>query len=108
MRIRIEFSTTEKVAIMNACDEHEDEYSVKSEGNFGKAEYNAEQNFLDFDFKENFIVATANLLGTFVNMAKTLVNTWKIFESSWLKDNKVVRVKKEEESTPEADESQEA
>ena len=108
MKIRIEFTTTEKVAIMNACDVHDNDYTVKSEGNFGKAEYNAEENLLQFDFKENFTIATANLIGTCVNMIKSLINTCKIFESSWLTDIKTERPDKKEEGKSEADESQEA
>lgn len=104
MKIRIDFSTTEKIAIMNACDIHDDN-TVKSEGNFGKGEYNAEENFIELDLKENFIIATANLIGTCVNMLKSLFNTCKIYESSWLKDIKTESNKKESEDCYDKDEN---
>ena len=107
MKIRIEFTAEEKRSIMNACDIHDD-YSAKSEGNFGKAEYNAEEKFLQFDLNENFTIAVANLIATAANMLKSLINTFRIFESSWLTDIKTERPDKKEESKSEADESQNA
>ena len=108
MKIRIDFTTTEKVAIMNACDIHGNDDTAKSEGNFGKGEYNAEENFIEVDFKENFIIATANLIGTCVNILKSLFNTCKIYESSWLTDIKTEHLGDKEESKNEADESRNA
>lgn len=102
MKVRIEFTTNEKVAI-NACDIHENDYSVKSEGNFGTAEYNREENFFEFNLKETFIAATANLIASFANMVKGFVSTANIFEASWLSDIKTKRLdNKDQDETDES------
>ena len=96
MKIRIEFTAEEKRSIMNACDIHDD-YSAKSEGNFGKAEYNCEDNCIQVDLNENFTIAVANLIATAANMIKSFINTCSIFEAAWLKDIKSEKIDKADE-----------
>ena len=109
MKIRIDFTTTEKAAIMNSCECTSDESAI-SKGSFGELKYNSKENFLEFNLKETFIIAICNLYGTYVNMIKGFINTFKIFESGWLTDSvtEFPNRPKEEESKTEADESQNA
>ena len=106
MKIRVEFTTTEKVAMMNACNVASDNTAI-TKGSFGKASYNAKENFLEVDLKEAFMI---DLIETYINLVKSFVNTLKIFKSAWFTDlvTEFPDKPKKEESKNEADESQNA
>ena len=89
MKIRIEYSSIEKSAIINAvdCNFTKDE-SVISKGSFGEAEYNSKENYIELNLKETFTVGVAALMGSWVNMIKGFINTCNIFKTSWLDDIK--------------------
>lgn len=66
--------------------------------------YDDEKNIIDINFVEEFILGVANLTGTIVNITKSIINTFNIFESAWLK-NISVEYPNREESKDKADES---
>lgn len=105
MRIIISFKEDEKVAIMNATETTTESTVIK--GRFGEMSFDDNTNIIDIRFVEDFVLGIANLIGTIVGMTKSIINTFNIFESAWLKDVVVEHPDKQEESN-EADESHNA
>ena len=86
MKIRIEFSTEEKVTILNALEVTAKDKSEEVSGNFGRLRYDSDENYIEFNLKTVFIKASANLIGICINTIKSLINSFKMFELTWLPD----------------------
>lgn len=99
MKITISFTQKEKETMMQIASTtgivqpDKDEHTV---GNFGEFKYNSSENKIIFDFKEGFIEATSQLIANCINMVKSMVGCYKMYESSWLKDCKDLTKKESE------------
>lgn len=90
MKIRIEFTNKEKVAMMLATSNSAD-YDEYCEGNFGKAEYSSEKNTVDINLKEEFTVATATVIGKVIDLIKPLVKLFDDYSNEWFSNTKGTR-----------------
>lgn len=107
MKIRIEFGTEEKVAILNALEVTAKDKSEEVKGNFGSLKYDHEKNYIEFNFKTVFIQASANLISICINTIKTLIKSFKMFELTWLKEDEVSTTEEVDTTNEETEETTE-
>lgn len=86
MKIRVEFNAEEKVALLNALEVTGKDESEEVTGNFGSLKYDHEKDYIEINLKTVFIQASSNLIGICINTIKSLINSFKMFELTWLKD----------------------
>ena len=96
MKIRIEFTTDEKVALLNNIPDSRDTESMESTGSFGTAVYNREEQFIEVNLKSSFVKAFAQISGSIINTIKSLVGMCNMFDDTWLKDVKTEPLNKSE------------
>ena len=107
MKIRIEFSNREKETIMQVASTvgpvqpDKDEHVI---GNFGEFRYDSSDNEMVYDLKPDFIIATSQMLAACANMLKSVVSTYKMYESFWLKGAKDLTKEDEPSNNPYMDE----
>ena len=97
MKIRIEFTKEEKVAIMNATDTQlqDNDNPVTVTGKFGSVDYDPSGS-IEYNLKSDFIMSIASIIDTFISLIKSLLNYFNIFEKMWFSDIKIIKADEKE------------
>ena len=93
MKIKISYEREEKSTLINMMLRTTGVKEVTDNnehyvGNFGEFKYDNEKNEIDIDLKPAFVIASAGLTATLVNIIKAFVSTCEMFTSHWLYDIK--------------------
>lgn len=104
MKIRIEFNNEEKEIIARGIDVSlENDRSERMEGRFGLAEYNKDENYIQFDIVTGFIKAYIQVIASIKGMITSFVSTFELFSDTWLDDIKTTYPDEKEEPEEEID-----
>lgn len=104
MKIMITFTQEEKETIMaiaktvGPIQPDQDEHIA---GSFGEFKYDSIKNEMVYDLKPGFIIATAHLMASCINMIKAFMGSCEMYASCWLKD--VKDLTKKENEKPQTD-----